>query len=142
MKKGMTIGEKHTYWDFDMITKSPAVISPPIPKTNIIDIPGSDNVIDLTESLTGQVHYERRKITGVFVISGDPEKQNNVYTDVLNHLQGQRMKIVLDNDPEYYYTGRVQVKKWEPGQFYAKITIEADVDPYKTARFVAGKKVL
>ena len=55
MKKGMTIGEKHTYWDFDMITKSPAVISPPIPKTNIIDIPGSDNVIDLTESLTGQV---------------------------------------------------------------------------------------
>lgn len=142
MMKGATFGERHSYWDWCLLTKSQPVVSPPEPKTKIVEVPGSDLVIDLTEHLTGCVHYEQRKVECSFVLLGDPEKQERTHADIMNYLHGKRMDIVLDKDPEYYYTGRVAISKWEPGQFAANITIEAEVEPYKTARFVAGKKVL
>lgn len=142
MMNGATFGERHSYWAWGLLTKSNPVVSPPEPKTNVVEVPGSDRVIDLTESLTGKVHYRLRTITCPYVLLGDPEKQESVHTEILNYLHGKRLNIVLDTDSEYYYTGRVKVSKWEPGQFSANITLEATVEPYKTARFITGKKVL
>lgn len=142
MKNGATFGDKHSYFDWGLLTKSPPTVSPPEPKTKLIEVFGGDSVLDLTESLTGQVHYQQRQIVCDFVLLGDPEKQEAIHTDILTHLHGKRMNIVLDNDPEYFYTGRVRVSKWEPGQHCANITITADVEPYKTAKYITGKKVL
>ena len=41
------------------------------------------------------------------------------------------MQIVLDEDPDFYYSGRVSVKEWLADQSIGKITIECDCDPYK-----------
>jgi hypothetical protein len=41
------------------------------------------------------------------------------------------MKIILDEDPSYYYIGRVTVNEWESDKRTSVITITADVDPYK-----------
>lgn len=142
MNNGATFGDRHSYWDWGLLTKKRPSVSAPEPKTKLIEVPGSDMVIDLTENLTGKVHYGLRTITFTFVLMGEPEKQERIHTDLANHLHGKRMDIVLDNDPEYYYTGRCTIRKWEPGQFAANITITAEVEPYKTARFIAGKKVL
>ena len=140
--QGVTFGDKHSYFDWGLLQKTYPVVSPPEPKTKLVEVPGSDAVIDLTEHHTGKVHYEQRKITCVFTLLGDPEKQNSVYTDILNYLQWKRLDIVLDNDPEYYYTGRVSISKWETKHLCANVTLTATVEPYKTARYVQGKKVL
>lgn len=142
MRNGATFGDRHSYFDWGLLAKKRPVVTAPEPKTKLIEVPGSNVVIDLTESLTGAVHYGMRTITCAYVLMGDPEKQERIYTDLSSYLHGKRMSIVLDNDPEYSYTGRVKVSKWEPGQFSANITITAEVEPYKTARFIAGKKVL
>ena len=142
MKNGATFGGRHSYWDFNLLAKKRPIVSMPEPKTKLIEVPGSDSVIDLTETMTGKVHYGLRTITCVYVLMGEPETQERVYTDLSNHLHGKHMSIILDNDPEYFYTGRARISKWEPGQFSATITITVEVEPYKTARFVAGKKVL
>lgn len=141
MQNGVTFDNRHSYWDWGLLTQSIPIVSPPVPKEKLIEVPGTDAVIDLTEA-TGQVHYKQRTIACSFVLMGDPAKQNEVYTDILNHLQGKRLNIVLDSDPEYIYTGRAKITGWEPGQFAASLAITATVEPYKTARYIQGKKVL
>ncbi|HZK22915.1 MAG TPA: hypothetical protein VFC62_02295, partial [Atopostipes sp.] len=37
-------------------------VSPPVPKHNKIGIPGTSDIVDLTESLSGDIEYEEREI--------------------------------------------------------------------------------
>ena len=64
---GVTFGTKHSYRDWGLLLKSRPVISPPSPKTVYVDIPGSNGVIDLTESLTGDVKFDNRTIKCVSI---------------------------------------------------------------------------
>ena len=41
------------------------------------------------------------------------------------------MKIVLEEDPDFYYFGRVTVNEWKSNKNIGEITIECDVEPYK-----------
>ena len=41
------------------------------------------------------------------------------------------MKIVLDDDPEFYYVGRVTVDEWKSKPRVGSITIDCDCEPYK-----------
>ena len=48
--KGVRFGDYHSYNDFSLILTS-KTIGTPTPKTETIDIPGGDGVLDLTEFL-------------------------------------------------------------------------------------------
>lgn len=128
---GVTFGDKHSYRDWGLILKSRPVISPPSPKTLYIDIPGSDGVLDLTESLTGDVKFENRTITCEFNVIDSRKRWSNIYSEILDYLHGQRIKIILDEDPTYYYVGRFQVNEWKSDKVTSLITIEGNVEPYK-----------
>lgn len=128
---GVTFGDKHSYRDWGLILKSRPVISPPSPKTLYIDIPGSDGVLDLTEFLTGDVKFENRTITCEFNVIDNRKRWSNIYSEILDYLHGQRMKIILDEDPTYYYVGRFQVNEWKSDKVTSLITIEGNVEPYK-----------
>ncbi len=140
--RGVMFNGKHTWFDWGLLLKGFPVVSPPEPKTKVVEIPGSDAVIDLTETLTGKVHYKQRTIKCAFTFAGNRYRWETVYTDILNHLHGRNIEIILDDDIEYAYTGRAKVEEWEPGKHTADIIITAKVNPYKTARFIKGKKVL
>lgn len=140
--QGVTINKKHSYWDWGLCLKTMPVVSPPKPKTKLIDIPGTDGALDLSKILTGKMHYERREITCTFLLLCDRERWPLVYSEVLNHIHGQTVEIILDNDPEYCYTGIAEIAKWSPDQHVAEMVIKASVDPYKVSRFDSGKKVL
>lgn len=128
---GVTFGSKHSYRDWGLFLKSRPVISPPTPKTVYVDIPGSDGVIDLTESLTGDVKFDNRIITCEFVVLDARNKWSNIYSEIMNYLHGQHMKIVFDEDSAYYYEGRLQVNEWKSDKVTSTITIEGTVKPYK-----------
>lgn len=129
---GVTFGDKHSYRDWGLILKSRPAISPPSPKTLYIDIPGSDGVLDLTESLTGDVKFENRTITCEFNVIDSRKRWSNIYSEILDYLHGQRIKIILDEDPTYYYVGRFQVNEWKSDKVTSLITIEGNVEPYKS----------
>lgn len=139
---GATINGKHTYWDWGLLPAAFPAVSPPEPKTKVIEIPGTDHVIDLTETLSGKVNYEQREITYPLLMTCSRDRWEGLYTEILNHLHGKKVEIILDVDNEYYYTGRAEISDWKPGKAFAEITIKATVNPYKTARFIKGKKVL
>ena len=59
------------------------------------------------------------------------------------------MKIVLDDDPDYYYEGRAMVDEWASEELNSLITIKLRVNPYKkkkrmtvVSRDVTGKAVI
>lgn len=136
---GVIFGDKHTYRDWGLLTKSRPVISPPVPKTKMISVPGSDTVIDLTESLTGNIHYEMRTIRFEFVTAAERERWPALYSEIMNTLHGRRIRIIMDDDPNFYYTGRVMVDGFEPEKKTAVLTMTAQVEPYKRERFGKGR---
>lgn len=121
----------HSFRDWGLILKSRPVISSPDPKYVFVDIPVSDSRVDLTESLTGDVHYYNRKITFEFNVLDARNKWTTVYSQIMNHLHGKQIRILLDEDPAYYYEGRVNINEWKSDKKTSVLTIEADVDPYK-----------
>lgn len=136
---GVIFNDKHSYRDWGLVMKTRPNISPPTPKLKLIEVPGSDHAIDLTESLTGTVHYEMRTIEFEFVMMDHRERWPALYSDILKTIHGKRVKIIMDDDPNYYYTGRVTVGDLEPDKKVAVLTMEAQVEPYKRERFGEGR---
>ena len=133
--QGVTFGNKHSYREWGLLLKTRPVISPPKPKTKLVQVPGSDVVIDLTETLTGNVHYEPRTIKCEFWVVDGRLKWSAVYSSILDELHGKRLQIIMDDDPNYYYIGRVSVDSWESEQAASTIVITAEVEPYKHSRY-------
>lgn len=53
-------------------------------------------------------------------------------SDIMNSIQGKKIKAVLDDDPYYYYLGRFYVSDWDSsGETYSTITISYEVEPFK-----------
>lgn len=53
-------------------------------------------------------------------------------SDIMNTIQGKKIKAVLDDDPGYYYSGRFYVSDWDSsGETYSTITISYEVEPFK-----------
>lgn len=134
MYHGITFGTKHTWKDWKLVPTSRPVFAPPDPKTIYVDIPGSDGSLDLTQSLSGDVKYSDRKGNFEFYVAN---KKNwvSVYSEIMDYLHGQSMKIILDDDPDYYYVGRATVNKWTSNKNNSTISIDVIAEPYKMERF-------
>lgn len=138
---GMTINNKHTYRTWGLLLKKQPYISPPEPKTKLVEIPGSDTILDLTESLTGSVKYGIRQGKFEFYVMDGRQKWPAVYSAIMNELHGKRVEITMDDDPNYYYVGRVKVDEWESDKAAATIVLTAEVEPYKYQRHGEGRRL-
>ncbi len=127
----VTFGDKHSYRDWGLILKSRPVISPPIPKTLYVDVPEADGNLDLTESLSGEVKFENRKITCEFNVIEARKRWSTLYSTILNYLQGQKIRVVFDEDPNHYYYGRFTVDDWDSDKKTSILIITGEVEPYK-----------
>lgn len=130
-KYGVLFGNHHSYQTWGLVTKTRPVIGSPVPKTTYIDIPEADGQLDLTESLTGEVKFKTRTIKCEFIVLEARERWSMVYSKVMNFLQGQRLKIIFDEDPNHYYLGRVKVDEWKSSKKTSTIVISGEVEPYK-----------
>ncbi|MCD8119765.1 MAG: hypothetical protein LUE29_09870 [Lachnospiraceae bacterium] len=138
MYHSITFGDKNTWDDWHIVPTSRPFFSPPELKKKTLDIPGADGVIDLTEALTGYPVYENRTGSIEFVVMNDycqpidsADEWQEIYSDIMDYLHGQKMIAVLEDDPTYYYEGRFTVSQWQSGSYYSVITIDYDVNPYK-----------
>ena len=131
--KGINVGDFHSYRDFSLIL-SQKTISTPSPKTETIDIPGGDGVLDLTEFF-GETKYNNRNLSFEFSSIIPRSFFMSQFSHIQDALHGQKMRIVLDDDPEWYYTGRISVSEWKAEKAVGKLTIDCDCEPYKTKLF-------
>lgn len=125
----VTLGDKKTCDDWGLKLQN-LVVGMPDAKTNQTDIPGADGVLDLTDAM-GTVRYGNRELQMVFDVMGELDKWHGVTSEIANYLHGQRMKVILDTDPYYYYIGRLSLDSGKSDYLMNRVTISGNMDPYK-----------
>lgn len=140
--RGMQFGEYHTAKDWNLI-QNQKTITPPVPKTNYVSVPGRDGDIDLTEALSGVVNYQDRTASFTYLLTnGSHADREELLTEIIGLLHGQSMKIIdTDDYPEYYMTGRLSVKSVSNNNAYGVIEIEAVCNPWRYALAQKNKTV-
>lgn len=134
--KGVSFGDFHSYRDFSLIL-SQKTIGTPSPKTEAIDIPGGDGVLDLTEFF-GEVKYNNRnqKAVGKLTIDCDcePYKYRLAETVVAVVVNGTN-SVVLPN-------GRKRVVPEITTDAEMKITFGAYTGTFDAGTFTIPELVL
>ena len=135
MKTGVLFGNYHSYKEWGLRLKK-IEIGTPSPKKQLIEIPGGDGFLVLSESLTGNVQYNSRILKFEF----DARNCNyfswaELISDILDSIHGKQMKIILDTDQMYYYDGIVEVSSQKSDEVKAVVVIEAECQPYKMERY-------
>ena len=123
----------NTWDDWHLIPSSRPVIASPGVSTSFVDIPGRQGAIDMTEYLTGHPNYGSRSGSFEFYVDNDHEYWETIRMKIINFLHGRRYKIVLEDDPRFYWEGRFTLSEWKSESWRSKITIDYAVDPYKIA---------
>ena len=108
---------------------SSIVIDDPQPKEIYVDIPNGDGALDLTEALTGEVHYESRPFEAVFTIK--PETYSVELVRYLRgYLNGKQRTIRTKEEPGYYVIGRCATSIKKDGVLTV-LTVKATCQPWK-----------
>lgn len=128
--KGITFGNYHSFRDFRLILSPNNAIGTPTPKYELLDIPGGDGMLDFTEAF-GEVKYGNRPLSFEFSTMVPQSEFMSLFATVQNALHGQKMKIILDDDPDCYYIGRITVSEWKADRLIGSLTIDCDCEPFK-----------
>lgn len=127
--KGILFGIVHSYRDLQMILSEKEIGAPPV-KKDTMDIPGGDGELDFTEFF-GEPKYGN--VTHKFTFTTIQNDLLAQLTRVKNALHGKKVRIVLDADPSYYYTGRCEVSSFHDEHGVGTIVVTCDCEPYKYA---------
>lgn len=130
---GVTFGDYHSITDWGIYLAERPVVSSPEVRTNYIEIAGMDGSLDFTEALTGRATYTDREIEFTFSLLPPRERWGHIYSEILRAVHGKKMKIILDEEPDFYYYGRVLVGNIANNDKVLRLPITATVQPYKYA---------
>ena len=126
----VTFGTKNSYDDFGLILTDKD-IGFPEPKLEEVDVIGADGVIDLSEVLNDDIKYKTRKLQFTFTVLKGNKHWASTVADVANYLHGKKLRIQMDFDPAYYYTGRCKINSFKTSKRLCTITIDAECEPYR-----------
>lgn len=126
----VTFGTKNSYDDFGLILTDKD-IGFPKPKLEEVDVIGADGVIDLSEVLNDDIKYKTRKLQFTFTVLKGNKYWASTVADVANYLHGKKLRIQMDFDPAYYYTGRCEINSFKTSKRLCTITIDAECEPYR-----------
>lgn len=128
--KGITFGVHHSWRDLHLILQPGKEIASPAVKVKKIDVEGADSALDYTDYF-GEPKYEDLKHKFDFETIVPQSQFLALFSTVKNALHGKKMRIVLDDDPLFYYLGRLHVSNLTVEKAVGKLSIEAECDPYK-----------
>lgn len=133
--KGIMFGDYHSYNDLHLILTKKEVGSPAVKETKI-EIEGADSYLDLTDFF-GEPKYQN--VNHKFDFSTIEKNSLSLFSTIKNALHGKKVRIILDDDPAFYYVGRLSVSSFTSEKGIGSLTIEADCEPYK---YKAAKTVI
>lgn len=128
---GIMFDGKHSYYDFGMWLSERPDWGSPAPKLNIVEIPGADGILDLSEANAGEIKFHNRIITLTFSAMVKVGEQEQFKSHIRNALHGRVIQqIIPDEDPEWYYRGRCTVEFVNIASWKLQIIITIDANPY------------
>ena len=138
----LIINDRHknvrdTHLDWHLVPTGILAVEPPSVKTKIVENPGSDGVIDLTEAVSGFPIYGQRQGSWDFYILNDWQSWDVLYSEILNFLHGKQLSVRLTDDNDYFYRGRMSVNSFKSDKSHSQITLDYDFEPYKLSRWTS-----
>lgn len=119
-------------WDnWHLIPTSRPVIAPPEVETNYAEIPIADGAVDLSDVLTGSPKYHYREGSIEFMAENGFRDWVELYSEIMDVLHGQYVRVILEDDPHYYYEGRVFIDSWRSDVHWSYVTIDYKLKPAK-----------
>lgn len=130
--------------DWGLVGSSRPTIAPPKPVTNLIKIVGATKFYNASEILTGYPTYESRTGSIEFIVLNDWNKPDakrwiDIYNEVCEYLHGHELCCVLEDEPDYYYSGVFSVNEFKSGEYNSNIVIDYELQPYKYNRVESNK---
>ncbi len=128
--KGITFNNIHSFTEWGLLLTSCEVGSPTI-KLEEVEKQGADGRLDFTDYFGG-VKYDKRTLKFEFA-KGDITANGflELVSAVQDKLHGQFMQVVLDDDTDYCYKGRVKVNDFSCIRGIGKVNVEVEAEPYK-----------
>ena len=109
--KGVLFGGYHSFDDLHLILSEKEIGAPQV-KTQTLDIPGGDGVLDLTDFF-GEPKYDNVQHKFTFTTIRPRSEFLSQYSAVKNAIHGKKVRIVLDDDPAFFYLGRCDVSSFK-----------------------------
>lgn len=105
-------------------------IPSPDPFLYLMTVEGHDGLVDMTDAF-GRVFYKNRDWSLDFVCV-DPTVNWHTISSTINSLcHGKKFSFVFDNDPNYYWIGRITNKDFESAHGEGVYSIDISSQPYK-----------
>lgn len=124
-------GFANTWHDWFIVPTSRPSINQPEVKEERLDLPGGNGDIDLTSVLTGYPVFKNRTGDLEFIAINTNENWALRYSKLASFLNGQKMYMILLDDPLWYYEGRFKVDNWTAGDSWSKVKVSYTLYPYK-----------
>lgn len=131
LKTNGTFAGTNTWDDWHLIPSSRPTLTMPEYSKKFVDIPGMHGSYDLSDFLTGTPTFTDRTGSFEFFVMQGYENWMTTYRKVATFLHGKRMKMVLEDDPGYYYEGRFSMNQFKSEASYSRIVIDYQVSPFK-----------
>lgn len=154
MDHSVTInGEKNSWKDWHLIPCEMPVVAPPTERLIQVTVAGKNGKTDLSHSITGNPVFESREGSWSFYVENESWKSQNLehYAPVVRtsgHYAAEQIAqwlalkagrfqtVVLEDDPNFEYTGRIWVDEklqWKNG--HTVLTLNYSLYPYATVHW-------
>ena len=127
-----TADSYNTKDDWNLYITNTDIIGEPKQSTKYIEVPGRDGYLDLSTVISGRIIYTSRELK--IQLSGPRDKTtwNAAISILRNRINGKICRFVFDDDPGYYWRGRVTIKDFSSALDKGVLTISLPTaDPYK-----------
>lgn len=127
----MKIGTYQMDTAFGLYLPEYAIPAPSL-QSNFVKVVGRDGSVDLSSALG--IHYDSRSWTLEFKHFDPTVNWHTLTSSVMNAIHGQRLNFEFDDDPNYYWTGRVTVASYVSSHGTGNMKITILSDPYKLSK--------
>ena len=128
---GASINGEHTLRDWKAAITNADIISIPEPNLTVLEIPGRNGRLDISEALTGDVTYGNRTIKLELASSVDLESWYEKCLHIFNTYHGKRVTVIFDDDLTHYYTGRAAVSDPQRVRNGGTFVLSVDAEPFR-----------
>ena len=127
----VTIGTYSMQTNFGLYLPEYTIPAPP-QQTKFVSIIGRDGAVDLSSALG--IHYDSRKWTLDFKCFNPTVNWHTLISSVMNAIHGQRLNFEFADDPNYFWTGRINVESYKPNKGEGTVRVTITSDPFKYAK--------
>lgn len=126
--------QANTWTDWLLIPNTRPTIQPPTVQEFSLDIPGRSGKLDFSEYVSASPVYNNRTGSLEFIVDHANENYISWETTketILAFIHGKNLKMILQDEPDYYYEGKITVNELASNADWSTITLDYDLKPYR-----------